>query len=74
MYESVSRPLLLLGGVADALTEAITMLGEDSSSSSSLEATRATEACQTALDSLKKELTDDIISQNDNMYTFTELD
>lgn len=68
----MTRLLLLLGGVADALTEAISALEEDTS----LEAARATGACKTALDSLKKEmkeeLTEDTFSQTQT--TFTELD
>ncbi|CAM9199761.1 unnamed protein product [Laminaria digitata] len=46
------RPLLLLGGVADALAEALAVSKEKES----IEAARAAEACASALETLKKEM------------------
>lgn len=43
------RPLLVLGGVADALTEALSVL----QGSDGMDAARAAEACTSALESLK---------------------
>ena len=48
----LSRPLLLLGGVADALTEAIAV----SKDKDGMEAARAADACASALEALKQEM------------------
>lgn len=52
---------MILGGVADALTEAISVV----ETIEGLEAARAAEACTTALDLLKKELADTPSHGND---------
>lgn len=48
----LSRPLLLLGGVADALTEALAV----SKDKDSIGAARAADACASALEALKQEM------------------
>lgn len=54
MPKTLFRPLLLLGGVADALNEALLVVR----GAEAMSAARAAEACEEALKLLKKELKD----------------